>query len=192
MVMPMPAPAAGSKAQELEILLDSGKIAQRVRELGSQISADYRGRPVRLIGILKGAWIFLADLIRHLDLDEVSVDFLGVASYGASSRSSGEVQITKDLDMSIEGIDVLIVEDILDTGETFHYLMEVLGNRKPKSLRVVTLLDKPARRTRPVHADYIGFTIPDAFVVGYGLDFAQQYRQLPDVCIYHSLSERPL
>ena len=187
----MPAPTADSKAQELEKLLDSGKIAQRVRELGAQISADYRGRPVRLIGILKGAWIFLADLIRHLDLGDVSVDFLGVASYGASSRSSGEVQITKDLDMSIEGIDVLIVEDILDTGETFHYLMDVLGNRKPKSLRVVTLLDKPARRTRTVHADYIGFTIPDAFVVGYGLDYAQQYRQLPDVCIYHSLPEGP-
>lgn len=191
MVISMPAPTADSKVQRLETLLDSGKIAQRVRELGAQISADYRGRPVRLIGILKGAWIFLADLIRHLDLDEVSVDFLGVASYGASSRSSGEVQITKDLDMSIEGIDVLIVEDILDTGETFHYLMDVLGNRKPKSLRVVTLLDKPARRTRPVHADYIGFTIPDAFVVGYGLDYAQQYRQLPDVCIYHSLPEGP-
>ncbi|HEV2494643.1 MAG TPA: hypoxanthine phosphoribosyltransferase [Terriglobia bacterium] len=189
MVTTMSTSSAESKAK-VDVLLDRERIAQRVRELGSQISADYHGRPVRLIGILKGAWIFLADLIRHLSLDEVSVDFLGVASYGASSRSSGEVQITKDLDMSIEGIDVLIVEDILDTGETFHYLMRVLGSRKPKTLRVVTLLDKPARRTRPVHADYIGFTIPDAFVVGYGLDFAQKYRELPDVCILRSTPEK--
>jgi hypoxanthine phosphoribosyltransferase len=191
MVMPMPAPSVDPKAQGLEILLESEKISKRVRELGAEISADYRGRPVRLIGILKGAWIFLADLIRHLDLDEVSVDFLGVASYGAGSRSSGEVQITKDLDMSIEGVDVLIVEDILDTGETFHYLMRVLGSHKPSSLRVVTLLDKPARRSRPVHADYVGFTIPDAFVVGYGLDYAQKYRQLADVCILHCPAEEP-
>lgn len=188
MVMPMPTPASAkdpAPQAELETLIDAEKIAARIGELGAQISADYRGRPVRLIGILKGAWIFLADLIRHLSLEDVSVDFLGVASYGASSRSSGEVQITKDLDMSIEGIDVLLVEDILDTGETFHYLMRVLGGRKPKSLRVVTLLDKPARRTREVRADYIGFTIPDAFVIGYGLDYAQKYRQLPDVRVLH-------
>lgn len=190
MVTTMPTSTAEPKPKDYDILLDRERIAQRIRELGSEISADYRGRPVRLIGILKGAWIFLADLIRHLSLDEVSVDFLGVASYGASSRSSGEVQITKDLDMSIEGIDVLIVEDILDTGETFHYLMRVLGSRKPKTLRVVTLLDKPARRIRPVHADYIGFTIPDAFVVGYGLDFAQKYRELPDVCILRPTPEK--
>jgi hypoxanthine phosphoribosyltransferase len=190
MVTTMPTSAAESKAGDFDVLLDRERIAQRVRELGAEISADYRGRPVRLIGILKGAWIFLADLIRHLRLDEVSVDFLGVASYGASSRSSGEVQITKDLDMSIEGIDVLIVEDILDTGETFHYLMRVLGSRKPKTLRVVTLLDKPARRTRPVNADYIGFTIPDAFVIGYGLDLAQKYRELPDVCIIRPTPEK--
>jgi len=192
MVVPMstPAPATVPAPQgELGMLIEAEKIAQRIRELGAQISADYRGKPLRLIGVLKGAWIFLADLIRCLDLDQVSVDFLGVASYGASSRSSGEVQITKDLDMSIEGIDVLIVEDILDTGETFHYLMRVLGSRKPKSLRVVTLLDKPARRTRPVHADYIGFTIPDAFVIGYGLDFDQKYRQLPDVRVLQAPSK---
>lgn len=190
MVTTMSTSAAEPKSRDFDVLLDRERIAQRIRELGVEISADYRGRPVRLIGILKGAWIFLADLIRQLSLDEVSVDFLGVASYGASSRSSGEVQITKDLDMSIEGIDVLIVEDILDTGETFHYLMRVLGSRKPKTLRVVTLLDKPARRTRPVRADYIGFTIPDAFVVGYGLDFAQKYRELPDVCILRSTPEK--
>lgn len=184
MVMPMPTPASAADRtpqDNLETLIDAEKIDRRIRELGAEISADYRGKPLRLIGILKGAWIFLADLIRHLEIDDVSVDFLGVASYGSSSRASGEVQITKDLDMSIEGLDVLIVEDILDTGETFHYLMRMLGSRKPQSLRVVTLLDKPARRTRPVHADYIGFTIPDAFVIGYGLDFDQKYRQLPDV-----------
>lgn len=172
----------------LEVLVDAERIARRVRELGAQISADYRGRPLRLVGILKGAWVFLADLIRHLDHDRVTVDFLGVASYGNSAQSSGEVRITKDLDMSIEGIDVLIVEDILDTGETFHYLRGVLQAHKPKSLKVVTLLDKVSRRTRPIQADYAGFTIPDAFVVGYGLDYAQRYRQLPHVYILRSIS----
>ncbi|HEV2177136.1 MAG TPA: hypoxanthine phosphoribosyltransferase [Terriglobia bacterium] len=180
----MPPPDTTSP-ETLETLVDSARIAQRVRELGAEISADYRGRPLRLIGILKGAWMFLADLIRHIDLDDVSVDFLGLASYGASQLSSGEVKITKDLDMSIEDIDVLIVEDILDTGQTFTYLQEVLVAHKPRSMKVVTLLDKPSRRVVPVHADYVGFTIPDVFVVGYGLDFAQRYRQLPDVCVLH-------
>jgi hypoxanthine phosphoribosyltransferase len=165
-----------------EILFDAETIARRVRELAEQISADYRGRPLRLVGILKGAWMFLADLIRNIDLEEVSVDFLGVASYGRSTKSSGEVKITKDLDQSIEGLDVLIVEDILDTGETFEYLQEIL-TAQPKSLKAVVLLDKPARRTRPARPDYVGFTIPDHFVVGYGLDYAEEYRQLPDVCI---------
>jgi hypoxanthine phosphoribosyltransferase len=153
-----------------------------VRELGAQISADYRGRPLHLVGILKGSWVFLADLIRYLDLD-VTVDFLGFSSYGTAQTSSGEVKITKDLDMSIEGLDVLAVEDILDTGQTFQYLQRFLVSRKPKSLKLVTLLDKTARRLRPVHADYVGFAIPDAFVVGYGLDFAQQYRGLREVRI---------
>ena len=183
----MPTPDAVSR-ETLETLIDSARIAQRVRELGAQISADYRGRPLRLIGILKGAWMFLADLIRHLDLDDVSVDFLGLASYGANQLSSGEVKITKDLDMSIEDLDVLIIEDILDTGQTFTYLQEVLVAHKPRSMKVVTLLDKPSRRVVPVRADYVGFTIPDAFVVGYGLDFAQRYRQLPDVCVLHPKS----
>jgi len=168
---------------ELEVLLDAEAIARRVRELAAQISADYRGRPLRLVGILKGAWMFLADLLRSIDLAEVSVDFLGVASYGRSTKSSGEAKITKDLDQSIEGLDVLIVEDILDTGETFEYLQEILTARRPKSLKAVVLLDKPARRTRPARADYVGFTIPDDFVVGYGLDYAEKYRQLPDVRI---------
>lgn len=169
----------------LEVLLDAETIAGRVRELAAQISADYRGRPLRLVGILKGAWVFLADLVRHLDL-EVTVDFLSIASYGNNSYASGAVRITKDLDQSIEGLDVLIVEDILDTGQTFEYLRGVLEAHKPRSLKLVTLLDKPSRRVRPVQADYVGFTIPDVFVVGYGLDYAQKYRHLPDVRIFRS------
>lgn len=173
------------EATHLEVLLDEEKIAQRVRELGAQITADYRGRQLRLVGVLKGAWMFMADLVRHLDLD-ISVDFLGFTSYGDGQQPSGEVKITKDLDMSIEGIDVLVVEDILDTGQTFHYLKEVLEAHKPKSMKVVALMDKASRRIRPVHADYVGFTIRDAFVVGYGLDYGQRYRQLRDVRILPS------
>jgi hypoxanthine phosphoribosyltransferase len=175
---------------QTKVLLDAETIARRVRELARQISADYRGRPLRLVGILKGAWMFLADLIRYIDLEEVSVDFLGVASYGRSTKSSGEAKITKDLDQSIEGLEVLIVEDILDTGETFEYLQEILTARQPKSLKAVVLLDKPARRTRPVRADYVGFTIPDHFVVGYGLDYAEKYRELPDVRILRQVGVR--
>jgi hypoxanthine phosphoribosyltransferase len=170
-------------ASNLEILLDAETIARRVRELAREISADYRGRPLHLVGILKGAWVFLADLIRHLDL-EVTLDFLSIASYGDHSRSSGAVRVTKDLNESIEGLDVLVVEDILDSGRTFEYLRGVLEAHKPKSLKVVTLLAKPARRVRPVRADYVGFSIPDVFVVGYGLDHAQQYRHLPEVRIF--------
>jgi len=165
---------------DLEILLDAETIARRVRELAAQISADYRGRPLRLVGILKGAWVFLADLVRELPL-EVTVDFISIESYGDNSTTTGAVKITKDLDRSIEGLDVLVVEDILDTGHTFEYLRGVLEAHKPGSLKVVTLLDKPSRRVRPVQVDYVGFTIPDVFVVGYGLDYAQQYRNLPDV-----------
>jgi hypoxanthine phosphoribosyltransferase len=173
----------------LEVLLDSARIAERVKDLGAQISAEYKGRPLHLIGILKGSWVFLADLIRHLDL-QVTVDFLGFASYGDGQSTSGQVKITKDLDSSIEGLDVLVVEDILDTGHTFHYLRAVLSRRKPRSMKVVTLLDKPSRRINPVTADFVGFTIPDAFVVGYGLDYAQRYRELPDVCILHLTPEQ--
>jgi hypoxanthine phosphoribosyltransferase len=173
----------------LEVLLDAEKIQRRVKELGAQVSAEYRGRPLHLIGILKGSWVFLADLIRSLDL-EVTVDFLGFSSYGDGQSSSGQVKITKDLDSSIEGLDVLVVEDILDTGHTFQYLQGLLSRRKPKSLKVVTLLDKPSRRINPVSADYIGFTIPDAFVVGYGLDFAQKFRGLPEVRVLHLTPEQ--
>jgi hypoxanthine phosphoribosyltransferase len=164
----------------LEILLDAAKIQSRVRELAAEVSRDYSQRTPHLVGILKGAWVFMADLIRYLSV-EVTVDFLGIQSYGASTTSYGEVKITKDLDVSIVGRDVLVIEDILDTGRTFHYLSEVLLAHNPASLKLVTLLDKTPRRILPVRADYVGFEIPDVFVVGYGLDYAQKYRWLPDV-----------
>ena len=169
-----------SSESSLEVLLDSSKIAARIRELGEEISRDYHGRTPHLVGILKGAWIFMADLVRNLSI-EVTVDFLGIQSYGAGTTSSGEVKITKDLDVSIAGRDVLIVEDILDTGRTYQYLQGVLSAHKPKSLKLVTLLDKTSRHAVPVKADYIGFQIPDVFVVGYGLDYDQKFRRLPDV-----------
>jgi hypoxanthine phosphoribosyltransferase len=169
-----------SSEQNLAVLLEAEKITQRVRELGAEISHDYHGRTPHLVGVLKGAWMFMADLIRHLSI-EVTVDFLGIQSYGSSTNSSGEVRITKDLDVSIAGRDVLVVEDILDTGRTFHYLEGVLSAHQPNSLKLVTLLDKVSRRLIPVRADYVGFEIPDVFVVGYGLDYHQKYRQLRDV-----------
>ncbi|MCL5005665.1 MAG: hypoxanthine phosphoribosyltransferase [Acidobacteria bacterium] len=173
--------------QAMKVLLSREQISRRVSELGLEIAKDYRGRTPHLVGILKGAWVFMADLIRQIDID-VTVDFLGITSYGAGVQSSGEVKITKDLDVSIEGRDVLIVEDILDTGHTFKFLQEVLSVHQPRSLRLVALLDKASRRVVPVRADYVGFEIPDVFVVGYGLDFNQQYRQLPDVCVLRSRS----
>ncbi len=164
---------------EIEVLIPADRIAARIRELGVQISQDYQNRSLRLVGVLKGAFVFLSDLLRAMDHPDITLDFLGVATYGNASQTSGEVRVTKDLDQSIEGLDVLVVEDILDSGVTFQYLLTALRNRKPASLRTATLLDKPSRRIRPVHADYVGFSIPDAFVVGYGLDFAQKYRELP-------------
>jgi hypoxanthine phosphoribosyltransferase len=172
------------KAQKVELLLSAEKIQTRIRELAEKINADYAGQTVHLIGVLKGSWIFLADLIRYLKVD-VTLDFLGIASYGNAQESSGVVKITKDLDTTIEGLDVLVVEDILDTGQTFEFLKGVLSAHRPKSIKMVTLLDKASRRIRPVQADYVGFTIPDVFVVGYGLDFAQRYRELPDLCTLH-------
>jgi hypoxanthine phosphoribosyltransferase len=165
-----------------EVLLDSETIQRRVRELGAAITRDYRGKTPHLIGILKGASIFHADLVRAIDLG-VSFDFMAVGSYGASTKTSGEVRILKDLDESLEGKDVLVVEDILDTGLTLHYLLQNLGSRGPKSVRVVALLNKQSRREIEVAADYVGFEIPDHFVVGYGLDFNQRYRNLPNISI---------
>jgi len=166
----------------LEVLLDESIIAKRVRELGRRISEDYADKHVVCVGILKGAFMFLSDLMRSLDCD-ASLDFMAVSSYGWSTKSSGVVRIVKDLDESIEGKHVLIVEDVVDTGLTLNYLVEVLKARNPASLKVCALLDKPSRRKVSVSCDYVGFTIPDAFVVGYGLDFAERYRQLPFICV---------
>ncbi len=177
----------GTPDQAPEILLSRFDIEQRVDELAGEIARDYRGSTPHLIGILKGAWVFMADLIRHMNMD-VTIDFLGITSYGPSTQSSGVVRITKDLDVSIENREVLIVEDILDTGRTLKFLQEVLAVHKPRNLRVVTLLNKRSRRVVPVKADYVGFEIADVFVVGYGLDFDQKYRQLPDIHVLRSIA----
>jgi hypoxanthine phosphoribosyltransferase len=172
-----------SGKEHLRVLLRRNAIQKRVREIGKQITRDFRGERVHLIGVLKGASIFLSDLIRVVNL-EVSLDFMAVSSYGKGTRTSGEVKLTKDLDTSIEGLNVILVEDILDTGLTLGYLCRVLRQRKPKDLRIAALLDKPDRRVlKDVHADYIGFQIPNEFVVGYGLDYAERYRNLKDVCV---------
>ncbi|MEO5926051.1 MAG: hypoxanthine phosphoribosyltransferase [Bryobacteraceae bacterium] len=166
----------------LRVLISAAQIAERVQAMGAQIERESGPGPIYLIGTLKGSCMFLADLARAIH-SQVRIDFIGASSYGAGSYSSGDVRITKDLDASIEGCDVIIVEDIVDTGSTLAYLLEMLALRKPKSLRVAAILDKPSRRTKRVQADYVGFQIPDEFVVGYGLDFAQDYRHLPDVCV---------
>ena len=169
--------------EQLKILIRNAAIQKRVREVARAITRDFRGQRVHLIGVLKGACIFLSDLIRQIDL-ETSLDFMSVASYGKGQRSSGEVRLIKDLDTSIEGLNVILVEDILDTGLTLSYLRRVLMQRKPKVLKVAALLDKPSRRLiKEVKADYVGFEIPNEFVVGYGLDYAERYRNLKNVCI---------
>ena len=163
-----------------QILYTEEQLRSRVKELGCQITADYAGRRPMLISVLRGSYIFMADLTRAINLD-VTVDFMVVSSYGAGTVSSGQVEIKKDLSDSIEGRDLIIVEDILDSGNTLYYLMDVLKARKPASIRLCTLMDKPDRRTKSITADYVGFTIPDAFIVGYGLDFDERYRNLPYV-----------
>lgn len=163
-----------------EILISEEEIQGRVAELGEQISADYAGRDLLLICVLKGGLIFLADLMRALTVPH-AIDFMATASYGESTEFSGVVRILKDLDMNIEGREVLIVEDIIDTGHTLNYLTSILRARHPASLRVCTLLNKPDRREIDIPVDYIGFDIPNKFVVGYGLDFAELYRNLPFV-----------
>ena len=163
-----------------QVLYTEEELRRRVKELGAQITADYRGRRPMLVSVLRGSYIFMADLTRAIDLD-LTVDFMVVSSYGAGTVSSGQVEIKKDLSDSIEGRDLIIVEDILDSGNTLYYLMDVLKARKPASIRLCTLMDKPDRRTRPITADYVGFTIPDAFIVGYGLDYDERYRNLPYV-----------
>ncbi len=162
------------------VLLDAQTIQKRIRELGTQITEDYRGKTPHLIAILKGASIFHADLVRAIDL-ELSVDFIAVGSYGAFTESSGEVRILKDLDESLQGRPVLLVEDIVDTGLTLHYLLQNLRARNPESIKIVALLSKPSRRQIEVRVDYLGFEIPDDFVVGYGLDYDQRYRNLINI-----------
>ena len=165
-----------------KVLLKESAIQEKVAELGQQINADYQGKEVLLICVLKGAVIFLADLMRQLTVP-VSIDFMAVSSYGASTESSGVVRILKDLDCSIENKHCLIVEDIIDSGLTLKYLEENLMSRQPASIKIVTLLDKPERRRVDIKPDYCGFRIPDEFVVGYGLDFGEDYRHLPEICV---------
>jgi len=165
-----------------EILVDEQQIARRVKELGEEISRDYAGRPLVLVCILRGAVVFMADLLRAITIP-VTIDFMAISSYGNNVRSSGVVRILKDLDGSIEGKDVLIVEDIIDSGLTLAYLLENLRSRRPNSLEVCVLLDKQVPRKASLPIRYTGFTIPDAFVVGYGLDYAEKYRNLPYVGI---------
>jgi hypoxanthine phosphoribosyltransferase len=173
----------GSHPRErLDVLLGRTAIRRRVGQLARRITRDFRGRHVHLIGVLNGASIFLADLIRQIPL-EVSLDFMALSSYGLGDQSSGQVRVTKDLDTSIEGLDVILVEDILDTGLTLNYLQRLLLQRHPRTLRVAVLLDKASRRTQPVKTDYVGFRIPNRFVVGYGLDYAGRYRNLKDICV---------
>jgi hypoxanthine phosphoribosyltransferase len=165
-----------------EILLPAEEIGRKVEELAREINQDYAGRRVTVVGVLKGAYVFVADLLRHLDpLLEVRLDFISVSSYGNAQKSSGEVRLLKDLEESVEGKNVLLVEDIVDTGLTLDYLCRLLWARRPADLRVCVLLDKRSRRVVKVPLDYVGFIIPDRFVVGYGLDCAGMYRHLPYV-----------
>lgn len=166
----------------LEVLITEEEIQQKIKELGAQLSKDYEGRDPLVICVLKGAFIFMADLSKRLTIP-LEMDFMAVSSYGASTKSSGVVKIIKDLDTPVEGRNVLIVEDIIDSGLTLSYLIDVLERRNALSISVVTLFDKPARRTVDLEADYTGFTIPDSFIVGYGLDYNEKYRNLPYIGI---------
>jgi hypoxanthine phosphoribosyltransferase len=163
-----------------EILVQADELQHRIKQMGEQIVSDYEGKDLLLIGVLKGAFLFLADLMRHLDVG-CEVDFMAISSYGSSTASSGVVRILKDLDEPIEGRHVLIVEDIVDSGLTLQYLMRNLGARNPASLEVCALLTKPSRRTVDLPVRYTGFEIPDKFAIGYGLDYAERYRNLPYV-----------
>ncbi len=165
---------------ELTLLFSREAIAARVRELAAQINRDYAGRTLLLVGVLKGSFVFLADLMRHLEI-AVEVEFVRLASYGMGTTSTGHVRLTQDLERSIAGRDVLIVEDLLDTGLTLRYLVEQLRAREPASLKVCILLHKSARTQHPLSPDYLGFAVPDGFIVGYGIDHAERYRHLPDI-----------
>lgn len=183
---------------DLKVLLTRDQIAKRVAEMGEEIARDYRGQSIIFVGVLKGASIFLSDLARHVPLD-ATFDFIGISSYGnrptpkenpaghAAWDSLGEVRVTKDMDNSLADRNVILVEDILDTGLTLNYISKLVQAHQPRSLRIAALLDKPSRRKQPIEAHYIGFTIPDLYVVGYGLDYAERYRNLPDICVIENL-----
>jgi hypoxanthine phosphoribosyltransferase len=168
--------------QGLEVLYTRQQIADRVAEMGAEITRDLNGEKVVMVGVLKGAALFLSDLARNLNVD-ATFDFVAVSSYGKGQRTSGAVKLIKDLDEPIEGKNVLIVEDILDTGLTLSYLRKILLQQRPKTLRIAALLDKPSRRIEKIDADYVGFSIPNLFVIGYGMDYAERYRNLPDICL---------
>jgi hypoxanthine phosphoribosyltransferase len=178
-----------TKGESVRVLISRDRIHRRIEELAKEIRRDFPQQPLHLVGVLKGAVFFLADLARQIS-GEVSFDFIALSSYGKNTHSSGQVRLTRDLDSSIENKTVIVVEDILDTGMTLQYLLRVFQQRKPKALRVAVLLDKPSRRVTPVRADYVGFEIPNEFVVGYGLDYAERYRNLLDVGIL-TLPETP-
>ena len=169
-------------AESVRVLIPEKDVEERITEMGRQISEEYKGRQVHLICVLKGGVFFMCELAKKIDVP-VSLDFMSVSSYGDGTSSNGVVRIGKDLDESLEGKDVIVVEDIIDSGRTLSYLLELLKKRHPNSMTLCTLLDKPDRRVREVHVDYVGFEIPDEFVVGYGLDYAQKYRNLPYIGI---------
>ncbi len=182
----MPASAAEPvfvPASQCEILFSESQIRERVQAIGAQISADYAGQSIVLVGVLKGAAIFLADLARAISIDN-TFDFVAVSSYGKGKTSSGAVKLIKDLDVPIEGKHVILVEDILDTGLTLSYLRKLMLQHKPASLKIATCLDKPERRLVPIEADYVGFAIPNQFVIGYGMDFAEKYRNVVDIRLF--------
>lgn len=169
----------------MKVLLSYDQIQDRIREMGKEIAADYAGREPHLVGVLKGACTFMTDLAQAIDLP-LTLDYIAVSSYGAATKSSGEVKLVKDLDQGLDGRDLLVVEDIVDTGLTLNYLLNVLRARGPRTLKVACLLSKPSRRLVEIPVDYIGFSIEDRFVVGYGLDYNEKYRNLKDIVIYGS------
>jgi len=187
---------------DLKVLLSRDQIAKRVAEIGAEITRDFSGQSIIFVGVLKGAAIFLSDLARQVSLD-ATFDFIGVSSYGnrpiptedpaghAAWDSLGEVKLTKDMDQSMSDRNVILVEDILDTGLTLNYISKIVKAHQPRSLTIAALLDKPSRRKQPIQARYIGFTIPDAYVVGYGLDYAERYRNLPDICVIENMDPDP-
>lgn len=172
--------------EKVKVLISEQEVEARIREIGEQISTEYAGRQVHLIGILKGSVFFLCELAKYITVP-VSIDFMCVSSYGNGTVSSEVIQITKDLSEPVEGRDVIVVEDIVDTGRTLYYLLDILRERRPNSLKLCSLLDKPERRVKDIDADYVAFSVPDKFIVGYGLDYAQRYRNLPFIGVVEDI-----